>query len=149
SERILANWRIPETFTYDWEKNEARTQHLNISLPESVTARNHSVYGHVIFEPLSSDLPKITTVARLNVFRPRPKLNTKINLISGQFGDERLESASQSGESIESVREQIGRDSTWQSYWRPLLHARLLVDQTTYPAGGIPTQLRNAYRLDP
>jgi len=64
------------------------------------------------------------------------------------FSDAGLEAAMKSGESVDAYKAARSVDQTWESYWRPLLHARLVVDQTVFPANAVPAPLRPAYHID-
>lgn len=57
------------------------SRHINLTLSEAVQ-HNASVYAHIQFQP-ETGAPAFTLTHRINMYRPRPKLNTKLNLVSG------------------------------------------------------------------
>ncbi|CEO95104.1 unnamed protein product (mitochondrion) [Plasmodiophora brassicae] len=145
---ILDTWRVPHALTYDWATDKVLSRHINLTLSEAVQ-HNASVYAHIQFQP-ETGAPAFTLTHRINVYRPRPKLNTKMNLVSGVFSDPGLDEARKSGiESVSTYKTLRDQDTSWQSVWRPLLHIRIVTDQTVFPNNAIPQQVRAAYTIDP
>lgn len=131
---------------------------------------NASVWAHIFFvkpgQPHDPDQPRYDPSAvsyraqQLNVYKPRPKINTRKNLITGEYVDERvskeLQAAEASGSLVASDAAQ--RDLMlaelallpveWVSFWKPALSLRLVADWTAYPRGGIPQPIAEYLRIE-
>lgn len=143
-----------QDLTFDWDSNNERA--LNVTLPATAHMQNNgSVYAHAYFVKetyhlTAIDRRKFSKQAvfhgsiRLNEYRPRPKVNVRKNLLSGEFQDERLheEMTDEEIQDLAQAPEEI------ISFWRPQLHVRLVHDQTVYPPRGIPAPINSHFHID-
>jgi hypothetical protein len=88
-------------------------------------------------------------------YLPRPKLNVRKNLITGDYVDERvtreLETSSVTDpiDQAKMVKELSKMPVEYISFWQPSLNMRLLHDMTAYPRNGIPAPMLPHMKLDP
>jgi hypothetical protein len=88
-----------QSLRYDWSDSNERQ--ANVSIPVTPHMLNNgSVWAHCFFTmagfPHDPDAKRYTPAAviyklePLNVYRPKPKLNVRKNLVTGEYVDERV-----------------------------------------------------------
>lgn len=142
----------------DWDESNTRERNVS-AIPEWALGelqRNGSVFAHAFltrpgaaFDPDDAAYDELACAHKaeqLNVHMPRPKVVAHKNLISGEYGDERLDS-SMSDEEIEGV---VGAPVDIVNMWRPALSVRVLLDFSTHknPAA-VPDPIGRVFRFHP
>jgi hypothetical protein len=123
------------------------------------------VYAHIFFSmagaPHDPDAAQykptsvIYKLQQLNRYLPRPKLNVRKNLLSGEYVDARVTSeleasaVTDAADKERMVKELKRMPIEYVSYWQPSLNLRLVHDHSVYPSAGIPAQIVEHMRIDP
>lgn len=166
---------------YNW--NEDNNRSINITLPVTEHILNNgSLYAHVLFHiptfPIDAHHPNFDARAvihhlqQLNTFKPKPKVNVKKNLLSGEYVDERvikelnaadgkLESTASETTTTESTSTSVATKSEQEllaelknapveyvSFWKPSLVLHLIHDFTVFPRGQIPPTIAEVLKFD-
>eukprot|EP00455_Lapot_gusevi_P053598 TRINITY_DN839_c0_g1_i1.p1 TRINITY_DN839_c0_g1~~TRINITY_DN839_c0_g1_i1.p1 ORF type:complete len:643 (+),score=203.02 TRINITY_DN839_c0_g1_i1:51-1979(+) len=145
---------------FNWDSNNERS--TNITIPATSHVQNNgSIWAHIFFlradakfdvHRINYDDPSINyKKQQLNEYRPKPKINTRKNLISGEWADDRVakELAESSKQEHELLEEMKAQPVEIQSFWKPVLSLRLVHDFTVFPANGIPAQLSETMQFHP
>lgn len=80
---------------------------------------------------------------QLNAYKPKPKLNARKNLLSGEYSDERVQSL----EDLTSEKKKEN-DEIRVSFWKPRLSLRLVTDHSRYGGKQLPPLLAEYGELD-
>lgn len=143
-------WRQKD-IVFDWDAN--RAENLTLPCPETLQ-NNGTLYAHVYAvtagKALSQHTDPLAVVyksGKLNVHRPKPKVHAKKNLISGEFGDDRLKQADNL--TAADVAAKTAAPQEIVSFWRPVLNLRLLLDASVFPASGPPPPLNEHFVMVP
>ena len=145
---------------YDWNEENNRAQNVSIEVSDHLL-RNGSMYAHVFFVKHGVDFdvkkgcsdPTALIYANVDlvVYRPKPKINVKKNLISGQYADERVHSELQNvevGEEHKRIAELKKTPVEIVSFFKPSLSLRLLHDFSVFGRGTIPPQISKHFIFD-
>jgi hypothetical protein len=113
------------------DDSNARYKDIVITPSENVQ-NNGSLWAHIYFLPSSKSLPPITTSHMLTKYLPKPKLVTRMNLVSGD-----TEEVSVPSTSTELI-----------SYWKPNMTINLVTDFPSFSRNGIPPQFLPYMKFD-
>ncbi|DAZ92897.1 TPA: hypothetical protein N0F65_000588 [Lagenidium giganteum] len=146
TEQEQLRWHV-KGLTYSMATNVEREDgqwatQLNVTVDEHLL-RNGSLFAHVFltrdgyspnpaddaFDPMAS----VHQSQQLNVFRPRPKIVKKRNLLeAAQEDDAAADADSKAAADAASTEEDAVQDTTFLSMWKPELIVNMVHDDTVY-----------------
>ena len=155
-----------------WESPAIRSANLSLTEPFlSLAQQNHSLYAHVYFskhsfphapslhcdsQPLFEgrvsgcsrpfqQLTALHVTQQLNTFRPPPKVDRRKNLLSFHASAAPTNETAVDSSSDPSTAGEV----LWLSFWKPVLHVRLVHDQTAYPSlAALPPEVKDQFWVD-